>query len=214
MYLDELNKCTEALFDIAKDPNFDEQALVKALYGACNLLTRLPNTREFQDDLANIEILRNTQMEPYKKIISNFGNFKEFFVIEKKLLLKNKLNKELISRIEREAERLYANIGAVNISVDEILNSIKKLRHYVCRESNDLINQVDKRVVAERATQGLFGASILVVNAKALPFEIALPGGTLLASSVAGFYVLGNCFDEDYLVARLNKFFRRKPDQP
>ena len=210
MYLDDLNMASNKLYSLSNSQEIDLIKMKDTLFEICKIFKRLPNQRDFKDDISRLDELKKYHNEEYREILESYNSFKEFFILDQRLLLDYKLNKYIVVYLGAIVEELYENIQKQEISENEIISSINKFSIYICELTNQVSHSSDLQIVMEKSLQGLTGISIIVVNLKALPFEIALPGGALLASSSIGLYIFGNTLKENHLFGRICKFFSKR----
>ncbi len=210
MYLDDLKRVTDKLYSLANSPEIDTEKLGNVLFEASAILRRLPEQKEFLEDLDKIERLKEQYSEEYKELILNYSTFTDFFILEQQLLLDYKLNHDIVLALGAEAEALFSEIQSQDVTKQKVLESILDLEKHINIVASNTLNSADLQVLSEKALQGLMGASIVGVNLKSLPLEIGLPGASLLLSSTSGYFLIKNSVSKEHLFGRIKKFFRRR----
>lgn len=91
-----------------------------------------------------------------------------------------------------------------------MVHSIGEIVKGFCYGKRILHDKYDRRILLEIGSQGATGLSILGINAKALPSELVLPGGHILASATMWLYLAKDSMNENRVFSRIRKFIRRR----
>src|SRR5687767_12299531 len=107
MYLDDLKKAAEGLFEMANNRDVTPDIAHGALFAAKRTLERLQHRPDFLDDLNMLDYYAKYSWAQFKNILESYDDFLTFFISEQELLIRQGLPPKLVFALATEARTLW-----------------------------------------------------------------------------------------------------------